>query len=366
MVCIPSSLLLATIPGTCHSSGCAKSCAGNISPMVNAKSSSSSLPTLAVCVTGIYASFLSWSYLQEKIASKNYSSLGNAYFKSPLIINTIQAFFAMIVGTAYLSFKSHRVNTPVQFLFTNRSVFHNFVLIALTQAVSSPIAYQSLNHLDYLFYLLAKSCKLIPVMLVHRVIYRSTYPMYKYLVALCITAGVVLFSLSNQSKSTSNDGQILLGFGYLFVSLLLDGLTNSTQDQLLSKEGPVKITGAHLMSGLNLLNMVFTFAYMSLFTTQLDYFRAFVSQNGWEVVQDIVLFGLFGSLGQIFIFLTLEKFGSLLLVTVTVTRKMFSMCLSVFLFGHQLNFGQWTGLAVVFVGIFLESFYKKLAKPKKD
>ncbi|KAG7882630.1 hypothetical protein KL938_003053 [Ogataea parapolymorpha] len=63
-------------------------------------------------------------------------------------------------------------------------MLRNFVLIALSQAVSSPIAYQSLNHLDYLFYLLAKSCKLIPVMLVHRLLYGSKFPTYKYVVAV--------------------------------------------------------------------------------------------------------------------------------------------------------------------------------------
>ncbi|KAG7823233.1 hypothetical protein KL909_003256 [Ogataea angusta] len=320
---------------------------------------------LIICVTGIYGSFLSWSYLQEKISSKNYSAEGQAYFKAPLIINSVQAFFAMLVGTAYMSVKSRRFETPAHFLLQDTKMLRNFVLIALTQAVSSPVAYQSLNHLDYLFYLLAKSCKLIPVMLVHRLLYNSKFPTYKYVVAGLVTFGVVIFSVSNKTKATSNDGRILPGFAYLFVSLLLDGLTNSTQDQLFSKSQSKKITGAHLMAGLNLLNSIFTITYTAIFTHQLEYFKQFVANNGWEVVQDILLFGLLGSLGQIFIFLTLENFGSLLLVTITVTRKMFSMCLSVFLFGHQLNASQWFGLLTVFVGIFLESFYKKFAHQKK-
>ncbi|KAG7706942.1 hypothetical protein KL933_003818 [Ogataea haglerorum] len=168
-------------------------------------SKSPSALMLVVCIAGIYGSFLSWSYLQEKISSKNYSSDGEAYFKAPLIINSVQAFFAMIVGTVYMSVKSRRLETPFHFLFRDAELLRNFVLIALSQAVSSPIAYQSLNHLDYLFYLLAKSCKLIPVMLVHRLLYNSKFPPYKYVVAGLVTFGVVVFSISNETKSTSND-----------------------------------------------------------------------------------------------------------------------------------------------------------------
>lgn len=68
--------------------------------------------------------------------------------------------------------------------------------------------------------------------------------------------------------------------------------------------------------------------------------------------------------GSIFIFITLESFNSVVLVTVTVTRKMLSMCLSVLLYGHTLEINQWIGLALVFSGISLETAFKlkKVAK----
>ena len=39
---------------------------------------------------------------------------------------------------------------------------------------------------------------------------------------------------------------------------------------------------------------------------------------------------------------------------VTVTRKLFTMLLSVFWFDHRLNVGQWISVLLVFVGIGLE------------
>ena len=61
--------------------------------------------------------------------------------------------------------------------------------------------------------------------------------------------------------------------------------------------------------------------------------------------------------------MTLESFGSLVLVTVTVTRKMFSILLSVVWFGHHLSLGQWCSVGLVFVAIVWESSGK--ADPPK-
>jgi UDP-galactose transporter B1 len=48
---------------------------------------------------------------------------------------------------------------------------------------------------------------------------------------------------------------------------------------------------------------------------------------------------------------TLSTFSSVLLVTVTVTRKMFTMIISVLAFGHRLTSMQWLGVGLVFGGI---------------
>jgi UDP-galactose transporter B1 len=79
---------------------------------------------------------------------------------------------------------------------------------------------------------------------------------------------------------------------------------------------------------------------------------------------DVVLFGVCGAIGQVFIFYTLERFGSLILVTVNVTRKMISMLLSVIWFNHVLTLGQWGSVALVFSGIGLEAMMSKSKKKR--
>ena len=63
---------------------------------------------------------------------------------------------------------------------------------------------------------------------------------------------------------------------------------------------------------------------------------------------------------------TLSIFGSLLLVTVTVTRKMLTMILSVLYFGHSLTGMQWLGVGLVFGGIGVESELSKREKRVKE
>jgi UDP-galactose transporter B1 len=79
----------------------------------------------------------------------------------------------------------------------------------------------------------------------------------------------------------------------------------------------------------------------------------------------LAAYAALGGLGQIFIFETISHFGSLTLVTITVTRKLFTMLLSVFVFGHQLTPGQWAGVAVVFVAIGIEAGYKRKETAKR-
>jgi len=70
-------------------------------------------------------------------------------------------------------------------------------------------------------------------------------------------------------------------------------------------------------------------------------------------------FAFTGALGQLFIFETLQHFGSLTLVTITLTRKLFTMLLSVVVYNHKLTTGQWFGAGVVFAGISVEAFVKR-------
>lgn len=356
--------------------------------MIDKPTEKGSLLTLIVCIMGLYGSFLSWSVLQERINTKPYGfdlvTQEPIFFKAPLVINTAQALFAAFVGFIYSLISDRTVPFSI-FTSNKRSIswqyMKSFFLISLTSSLSSPIGYQSLKHVDYLAFLLAKSCKLIPVMLIHTLFYRTKFPLYKYLVAGSVTLGVAVFTLANlnskKSKGSVNDGRVLLGVCQLVGSMVLDGLTNSTQDHLFkfqnqviaqnnSMKKVVKVTGANLMCILNSFVFVYTLFYTVIFKfdAEIMYTLNFISEYPQALI-NVLAFAALGSIGQVFVFIILEKFDSLILVTATVTRKMISMILSVVLFGHYLKLSQWCGVGLVFGGIGYEAWIKLNSKPNK-
>ncbi|EWC43449.1 hypothetical protein DRE_07590 [Drechslerella stenobrocha 248] len=324
---------------------------------------------LVICVAGIYISFLTWALLQERITTTPYGP-NKRRFKFHLVLLTVQSLFASGIGYLYILFSSRQHPTlPRPPIFPTRKIAGFYLLIAITSSLAAPFGYAALSHIDYITFILAKSCKLLPVMLLHLTLYQRRYPLYKYAVVLLVTAGVAVFTLHNQGagakKHKGGDSSSLYGLLLLGINLLLDGVTNSTQDHMFATSGGL-VTGPQMQCGLNLVSSVLTAGWLVVnpWSSELGDAVGFMRENP-EVAGDVVGFALCGAVGQVFIFYTLSRFGSLTLVTVTVTRKMFSMILSVVAFGHRLTAMQWLGVGLVFGGIGGEAEMKRREKKAK-
>jgi UDP-galactose transporter B1 len=333
---------------------------------------------------------LSWAYLQERLTTTTHGPT-NARFKYAIFLNTVQSAFAAITGLAYLFFSAPRDpktgGRKIPAIFPSQQILFPLLLIAVTSSLASPFGYASLKHIDYVTFILAKSCKLLPVMFLHISLFQKRYPLYKYLVIGCVTLGVAVFTLHNPStakkaakKGLNADASKSLGLFLLGVNLLFDGLTNTVQDQIFGKfKG---FTGPQMMCAQNIMSTLLTTGYLLISpylagTSFGSYIGLSPTGNGElsdaltfvttypSVGWDVLSFSACGAVGQVFIFHTLAHFSSLLLVTVTVTRKMLSMLASVVLFGHQVTGMQWVGVGLVFGGIGAEAVVNRVEKKKK-
>ncbi|EGS20714.1 uncharacterized protein CTHT_0025500 [Thermochaetoides thermophila DSM 1495] len=351
----------------------------------HAEKPNTGIATLVIDVAGIYASFLTWAYLQEKLTTTAYGPNGER-FKFSVFLLTIQSVFAAAAGKLF-SILTTPKGQPIPPLFPTRQMIPPLLLVAVTNALAAPFGYAALGHIDYITYILAKSCKLLPVMFLHITIFRKRYPLYKYLVVAAVTCGVAVFTLHSSSKKHHHHnknteaqnkawGLLLLG-----INLLFDGLTNSTQDYIFSTFRPY--SGPQMMAANNMLSSVLTGTYLLvgpwLVQTPLGEWLGMDRASGGElkdalaflarhpaVWRDVLGFALCGCVGQVFIFHTLSTFSSVLLVTVTVTRKMFTMILSVVAFGHRLSRMQWLGVGLVFGGIGVEAQIARREKMAKE
>ncbi|KAK6356941.1 UDP-galactose transporter [Orbilia javanica] len=325
---------------------------------------------LVICVAGIYMSFLTWALLQERITTTPYGP-NKRRFKFHLVLLTVQSLCASAIGYLYILYTSRSSRTlSVPPIFPTRRIAAYYLLIAISSSLAAPFGYAALSHIDYITFILAKSCKLLPVMFLHLTLYQRRYPLYKYIVVLLVTSGVAVFTLYNNpagaaKKHKGSETSSLYGLLLLSINLLLDGVTNSTQDHMFATSGGL-VTGPQMQCGLNLVSSLLTATWLAVnpWSSELTDAIGFMRENP-NVVGDVMGFALCGAVGQVFIFYTLSRFGSLTLVTVTVTRKMFSMILSVFAFGHTLSMMQWLGVGLVFGGIGGEAEMKRREKKAK-
>ncbi|ORZ32412.1 UAA transporter [Catenaria anguillulae PL171] len=327
------------------------------------------LAEYALCVVGIYSCFLTWGLLQERVTATPYTSAlsptdpsgAPVYFRSFIVLNLLQSLLAALVGAIYLFLFRGQSLGP-----RHPSVLKRYFGVALFNSLASPFGYAALKYIDYPTMILGKSCKLLPVMAMAVLVHRATFPRHQVAAVALVTLGVSAFMLLHDQegkggKAKGAASNSLWGLFLLGINLAIDGLTNSTQDAMFKT---YRISGQQMMVMMNLASALLMSAYLALpwlSNNELAVAWAFVNQYP-AVLKDMVMFAGAGALGQVFIFHTLGRFGSLSLVTITVTRKMFSIILSVVMYDHRISLGQWAAVAVVFVGIALESYGKKAKK----
>ena len=97
----------------------------------------------------------------------------------------------------------------------------------------------ALSFMSYPAQSLAKSCKLIPVMLMRIVVLGQRYALHEYLQVLVITVGIAVFMLfEDGGKAGKGSSTSVVGLLLCLVSLLLDGFTGPTQERINAQHKP--------------------------------------------------------------------------------------------------------------------------------
>lgn len=216
----------------------------------------------------------------------------------------------------------------------------------------------SRRYVIYPIQVLAKSCKPVPVMLIGALMGKK-YDMRKYINVALIVSGVALFMGGGDKKKSDPieedkpAGSQLIGIVLLFISLCFDGGTGAYEDKLMSVHSvqPFDLMyniqlGKTILAGVSLLVL-----------NQVHVFVQMCADMGFL----LVALGLSGALGQVFIFVTIAKFGALTCSIIGLARKITTLVFSIWYFGHHLNGMQTMGLFFS-VGAMVMNF---LGKSKK-
>ncbi|EZA58893.1 hypothetical protein DMN91_011048 [Ooceraea biroi] len=298
---------------------------------------------LLYCFFGLQISYLTWGYLQEKIMTQEYEDASGqkARFQDSQFLVFVNRILAFLMSGLYLL---------VQRQPQHKTPLYKYVFCSLSNIMSSWCQYEALKYVSFPSQVLAKASKIIPVMIMGKIVSHTTYEYYEYVTAILISAGMTLFMLdSSEYKNdggTTVSGIILLG-GYL----LLDSFTSTWQNALFVDYGATSI---QMMCAVNMFSCLLT--AMSLFQqSSFPLIFSFMTMYPRFII-DCLLISICSASGQLYIFYTISKFGPITFVIMMTIRQGLAILLSCLIYHHEITIIGIFGILLVFGSVFLRIY----------
>ncbi|XP_029642462.1 adenosine 3'-phospho 5'-phosphosulfate transporter 1 isoform X2 [Octopus sinensis] len=307
---------------------------------------------LLFCFAGLQGSYLTWGILQERIMTFQYGKTETTpgeYFKNSTFLVFLNRISAFIIALIVITLQTQpRLTAPLY--KCSYSSFSNIM--------SSWCQYEALKFVSFPTQVLAKASKIIPVMLMGKLISKKSYEFYEYLSAAMISIGVSIFLLTSQDvtkhkDSVTNFSGVLLLVGYMG----FDSFTANWQGALFTQ---YKMSSSQMMASVNLFSCLFTVVAL---IEQGGFVEsvAFMTKYPTFIFHAVIL-SLCSAFGQLFIFYTISKFGPVTFTIIMTLRQAFAIFLSCIIYGHPITLLGIIGVAVVFFALFLRIYCNQRKK----
>lgn len=295
------------------------------------------------CAVGLNLSFLIWGILQERMLTRPYNG---EYFSSSyglVFLNRLGGF--VISGVMLFAFKPP----------STKAIVYEFSFPSVSNMLSSWCQYEALKYVSFPTQMLFKCFKLVPIMLMGKLLGNKTYPTYDYIVSFLIGFGIAIFMVSTEDMSFGTDsvgmpetwsgtltGLMLLGFFLVF-----DSFTGQWQSRMFHNHED--LSPFHMMFAVNTFSMIFSFITL-VHTKELEPFMKFVFRHP-EMHFHVMVFSVCSTVGQLYIFQTIRNFGAVVFAIIMNTRIILSILFSCIIYSHSISSQGCFGLFVVFASI---------------
>ena len=241
---------------------------------------------------------------------------------------------------------------------------YEFCYASFSNVMSSFCQYEALKFVTFPTQVIFKSSKMIPVMIMGKVIDRTrVYTAMDYALAIVISTGVAIFTLSN-ADDDSGDGDekttTLSGLIYLVGYICFDSFTSQWQGSMFRS---YKMSSYQMMAGINLFSATFT-AMSLLISGEMWYSLAYASAHPKALLHMTVL-SVCGACGQLLIFYTIKRFGPLVFTIIMATRQLIATILSSIIYGHHISGGGLLGATIVFGAVGVNVWWKDYKSRRK-
>ncbi|XP_043217116.1 adenosine 3'-phospho 5'-phosphosulfate transporter 1-like isoform X1 [Amphibalanus amphitrite] len=299
---------------------------------------------LVFCVVGLLGSYLSWGVLQEKIMTKEYDNgtPERGRFSDSQFLVFVNRVFALLLSAAYLAVVRHQ---------RHRAPLYKYSYCSFSNIMSSWCQYEALKFVSFPTQVLAKASKIIPVMLMGKIVSKNKYEYYEYVVAILISIGMTFFLMGateekNKGTVTTFSGIIIL-IGYM----VFDSFTSNWQNALYKE---YSVSSVQMMCGVNLFSCLFT-------TVSLLQQGGFVTSAHFMMkyptfLADCLMLSVFSAAGQMFIYYTISQFGAVVFTIIMTMRQGLAILISCLLYHHAISPTGVIGIFIVFAAIFFRIF----------
>mmetsp|Transcript_5665 Transcript_5665/g.11570 ORF Transcript_5665/g.11570 Transcript_5665/m.11570 type:complete len:495 (+) Transcript_5665:174-1658(+) len=338
---------------------------------------------LTICFVGIMASFVAYGILLEYATSGDRRLHELSFLFVTSVLATITAWVGRTVKRETIT------DIPA----------NRFLVLGLMSIGSTFCAIRSLRYVIFPIQVLARSCKPVPVLLIGTLLGKK-YPRRKYISVLLIVCGVAMFmgggnilkggdsgdsvdggssdsydptgSASSGSSNTSYSSAVdideekdeiapihqqIFGVALLIASLFFDGGTGAYEDKLMSMHS---VEPFDLMFKFQLSKALLSGLLLIAFN-QLHLFVDMLHQTGIY----IFALGMCSTIGQVFIFITIAKFGALTCSLMSLSRKVTTLTASIIIYDHDLTGVQLAGLLVALTAM-LGNFIRPQKQPEEN
>eukprot|EP00401_Gymnodinium_catenatum_P000758 CAMPEP_0117563670 /NCGR_PEP_ID=MMETSP0784-20121206/55618_1 /TAXON_ID=39447 /ORGANISM="" /LENGTH=687 /DNA_ID=CAMNT_0005361331 /DNA_START=43 /DNA_END=2104 /DNA_ORIENTATION=+ len=223
---------------------------------------------------------------------------------------------------------------------------YSFSAFGFTNEASTWAGYEMLKYVSFPVQVMAKSCKLLPNMIMGKVLNGTQYKLSQYFQAVGAMVCVTIMHLSDENShqkeessgvdedNTGKGMRMLLGVGLLIMFFACDSFTSQWQTALYKKHP--KISQIQMMLAGNLVGVFITMVSVLARWTALRKSLAHAAANP-EVIGRILLLGLSGAMGQFCIYSAIKVLGPLSFTWIMTSRQLLSVLISLVMFGHGVS-----------------------------
>jgi len=311
------------------------------------------------CFCGLLISYLTWGYMQELIMTTTFEATNHApdgRFPSAGFCVFSNRFLAIIVAIISVKLRHGSVyDTCIAPLYA-------FAPCALSNTLSSTSQYASLKYVSFPVQTVFKSSKIIPVMIMGKILKGTSYPVSQYFEAAMITVGVAIFSLACKDPDGDTKTE-MIGLFLMVMYITSDCFTSQWQDRIYVTYGRQNVDPYQMMLGVNTFAILFTTIGL-IWAGDIPKVYEFFLMNPRVVTYNIIT-AITSASGQLCIYYTIKEFGPIVFTIIMAVRQMISILISAIQFDHDISFKAICGASIVFGVIFYQIRRKYLAKQKQ-